>query len=116
MKVIRRAVVADQQTITGPSPSRRWMLASGIITAEVSFDTDLGVSCTGLVVDVQGSITNNHFFTLATHTFSSTERANKSAMFHIVDKPVVWVRTNIAAITQIGVGDVKVTINLLSYD
>ena len=116
MKVVRRAVVTSQQTAIGVSVARRWMLASGVITVEAAFTTDVGVICTGLVIAVEGSITGVNYFAIASRTFTAAERTAKCSMFHIVDKPVVWIRTNITTLTQTGVGDVKVTVNLLSYD
>jgi hypothetical protein len=116
MDAVRRAVVTSQQIITGISAARKWAVTSGTMTIEVSFVCDAGVTCTALVIDIEGSITGNYFFTLASHTLTATERANTACMFHIVDKPIVWVRSNIATLTKTGVGDVKVTIDLLSYD
>lgn len=116
MDAVRRAVSTSAQITTGFSFSRKWMVTNGTTTIEVSFVTDVGVVCTALTVDLEGSITGNYFFTLASHTLTSTERTNKCCMFHVVDKPIVWVRTNITTLTQTGVGDVKVTIDLLSYD
>jgi hypothetical protein len=116
MDAVRRAVSTSKQIAIGASASRKWAVTTGIITVEVFFTCAAGVVCTGLVIDVEGSITGDRFFTLASHTFTVAERANKCAMFHVVDKPIVWVRTNITALTQTGVGDVEVTIDLLSYD
>ena len=116
MDAVRRAVSTSQQTAIGVSASRKWAVTSGVITVEVNFECDAGVVCTALAVDVEGSITGVKFFTLASHTFTSSERAVKAAMFHVVDKPIVSVRTNITVLTQTGVGDVKVTVDLLSYD
>jgi len=116
MDAVRRAVTTSGQVAIGASASRKWMVTNGTITVEVSFVTDAGVTCTALVIDLEGTITGNYFFTLASHTFTAAERTNKCCMFHVVDKPIVSVRTNITTLTQTGVGDVAVTIDLLSYD
>ena len=116
MDAVRRAVSTSQQTAIGVSASRKWAVTSGVITVEVSFTVDAGVVCDALVIDLEGSITGNYYFTLASHTFTSVERTAKCCMFHVVDKPIVSVRTNITKLEQTGVGDVKVTIDLLSYD
>jgi hypothetical protein len=116
MDAVRRAVATSAQITTGVSTQRKWAVTSGTITIEVNFEEDAGVVCTGLVIDVEGSITGNSFFTLASHTSTSAERTAHCAMFHVVDKPIVWIRTNITTLTQTGIGDVKVTIDLLSYD
>jgi hypothetical protein len=116
MDAVRRAVVTSQQIAIGASAARKWAVTSGTMTIEVSFVCDVDVTCTALVVDIEGSITGNYFFALASHTLTTNERANTACMFHIVDKPIVWVRSNISTLTKTGVGDVKVTIDLLSYD
>lgn len=116
MDAVRRAVSTSEQVATGVSTSRKWMVTSGTITVEASFTVDAGTVCTGLTIDLEGSITGVNFFVLASHTFTSLEKSNQCAMFHVVDKPIVWVRTNITTLTKVGAGDVKVTIDLLSYD
>jgi hypothetical protein len=118
MDAVRRAVATSNQLASGVSNQRRWAVTSGTITVEVGFAEDAGTTCTALVIDLEGSITGdvNRFFTLASHSFTSAERTAKCAMFHVVDKPIVWVRTNITTLTKVGGGDVKVTIDLLSYD
>ena len=116
MDAVRRAVTTSQQTATGVSASRKWMVTSGVITIEVNFTEAVGVTCTALTVDVEGSIVGTNFYTLASHTLTAAERTLKCCMFHVVDKPIVFVRTNITKLTQTGVGDVAVTVDLLSYD
>ena len=116
MWAVRRAVVTSGQTAIGTSASHKWQVASGTVTIEVSFSCAAGVSCTSLIIGVEGSITGSYYFALASHTFTSTELANKACMFHIVDKPIVWIRSNITTLTQTGVGDVSITVDLLSYD
>lgn len=116
MDATRRAVSTSEQTTVGASFARRWAVTSGTITIEVKFEEDIGVTCNALVVAVEGSITGNNYFALASHTFTAAERAAKCSMFHVVDKPVVFIRTNITTLSSTGVGDVRVTIDLLSYD
>lgn len=116
MDAVRRAVATSAQVATGTSASRKWMVTSGTITIEVNFVEDAGVTCTALVINLEGSITGTSFFILASHTLTAAERTAKCSMFHVVDKPIVYVRTNITTLTQTGEGDVKVTIDLLSYD
>jgi hypothetical protein len=116
MDATRRAVSTSEQTTVGPSATRRWAVTSGTITIEVSFAVDAGVVCTALVVAVEGSITGDNYFALASHTLTAAERTAQCSMFHVVDKPIVSIRTNITTLTSTGVGDVRVTVNLLSYD
>lgn len=116
MLVVRRAVVAKDQADVGTSTARRWMIASGVITAEAIFEEDPATTCTALVIELLGSISGVKYFVLASHTFTTLEKTNNCAMFHVVDKPIMFIKTNISTLTKTGDGDVKVTINLLSYD
>jgi hypothetical protein len=116
MNFIRRAVATSGQTAVGVSVSRRWAVTTGVITVEAAFEVDAGVTCTALTIDIEGSLTRNNFFPLASHAFTSAERTARCCMFHVIDKPITWVRTNITKLTSTGVGDVRVTVDLLSYD
>lgn len=116
MNCMRRAVVTSGQSATGVSVSRRWAVTTGVITIEAAFEVDAGVVCTALTIDIEGSLTRNNFFALASHSFTSAERIARCCMFHVIDKPITWVRSNITKLTSTGVGDVRVTIDLLSYD
>ena len=71
-------------------------------------DADSGISA--VVVELQGCIIDEalsgcKWFTLAEHTFTSTQITNKQAMFHVVDKLVTSVRLNITTLTGSGAGD-----------
>ena len=57
---------------------------------------------TNLMVNFEGSIDNDNFETLQTHTFSATELAKKSAMFFVVSEPVPSVMANISSVTRFG--------------
>jgi hypothetical protein len=116
MDAVRRAVATSEQVNTGVSKSRKWAVTNGVITVETSFVTDVGIVCTALTIDVEGSITGNFWFALASHSFTAAELTAQACMFHIVDKPIVWIRTNITTLTQTGLGNVSVTVDLLSYD
>ena len=72
------------------------------------FFTNSGGGVTALVVDLEGSIDNNKFYTLASHTFSSAELTAKQAMFHVVNKSIEWVRVNITTLTETGTTAVTV--------
>lgn len=111
---LRRAKIADGQTITGASVAHQLVTPSGTMTIEASFTEGAGTTCTGLVIDIEGSVTGNNYFALASHTFTSAERTAKCAMFHIVDKQIEYVRSNITTLTKTGVNNVSVSISLLS--
>jgi hypothetical protein len=116
MDAVRQAVSTFQQIAEGESRSRKWMVTSGTVTIEAYFEEDAGTTCTDLIIELEGSLTGLNYFTLAAHKFTKLERTNKCAMFHVIDKPIMWLKTNIVTLTKTGAGDVKVTINLLSYD
>ncbi len=67
-------------------------------TVSVVF-TDADTSITVLVVDLEGTIDGTNWYVLASHTLSAAELTALAAMFHVADKPVKKVRTNIKTIT-----------------
>lgn len=91
-------------------------MTSGTITVEVFFSTAAGVTCTALTVALDGSITGINYFALASHVLTATELTAKCCMFHVVDKPVKLLKSNITTLTQTGVGDVAITVAVLSTD
>lgn len=114
---IRQAHLTSGQTVIGASNAKIWSsAASGTMTIEVFFSVDAGVVCTSMVIDIEGSITNLNFFPLASHTLTSVQLTAKCCMFHIVDKPIKWLRSNIVTLSKTGVGDVAVTVAVLSTD
>lgn len=111
---LQRAKIAEGQTATGTSASHTLTVPSGTITVEAAYTEGSGTTCTGLVIDLEGSVTGNNWFALASHTFTSAERTAKAAMFHVVDKPVMFIRTNITTLTKTGANAVTVSISILS--
>jgi hypothetical protein len=57
------------------------------------------VVATAVTVDLEGSLDDTTWFQLARHAFSAAEITAESAMFHVVDKPVRYVRANLIALT-----------------
>jgi hypothetical protein len=110
----RRVKMIEGQTATGLSPAHRLVVPSGTMTLEASFTEGTATSCTALTIELLGSVTGTNYFALASHTFTSAERSAKCAMFHVVDKPVIFIQTNITALTKTGGSDVAVTISILS--
>jgi hypothetical protein len=113
---IRQAYLVKSQTATGVSSAKRWDMPSGTVTVEAYFTTAAGVACTALTIALEGSVTNLNYFALASHTLTATELTAKCCMFHVVDKPIKLIRSNITTLTKTGVGDVSVTIAILSTD
>jgi hypothetical protein len=54
---------------------------------------------TAVTVDLEGSLDGTTFFALASHVFSAGELTAEGAMFHVVDKPVTYVRINLTTLT-----------------
>lgn len=114
---IRQAVLVSGQKTTGESISKTWTsVASGTVTVEVFFTEDAGTACTALEIDLEGSVTSLNYFALANHTLTALELAAKCCMFHVVDKPIRMLRSNIVTLTKTGGGDVAVTVAALSTD
>ena len=114
MGSLRRAKLCDGQTATGVSVRHELVTPSGNFTIEASFTEGTATTCTALVIDIDGSVTGNNYFALASHTFTAAERTAKCAMFHVADKPVEYMRTNITTLTKTGTNDVAVSISILS--
>jgi hypothetical protein len=113
---IRQAVLVSGQSAVGVSSAKNWTSASsGILTVEVYFIAVGGV-CTELTVALEGSIMAVNYFALASHTLTVVELAAGCCMFHIVDKPIKLIRSNITALTVSGGGSVAVTVAALSID
>lgn len=111
---IRRNVLVVSQVVVGVSTARKWNSDTGNMTVEVLF-TVVDCVCDALVIDIEGSVMGELFFPLASHTLSSYERSGGGAMFHIVDKPVMFIRSNITKLEKTGGGDVTVSITVLSH-
>ena len=111
---LRKAKICDAKTTTGAAVAHQLVTPSGLITIEASFTEGVATTCTALVIDLEGSVTGVNYFALASHTFSSAERTAKCAMFHLADKPVEYVRTNITTLTKTGANDVAVSVSILS--
>lgn len=67
-----------------------------------------GGSVTALALNIEGSLDGIDFFVLASYTFSSDDLTAEGAMFHVVNKPVRYVRANITTLTETGTTAVTV--------
>ena len=84
----------DAATTTGASP--RWKAyGSTYHTVQVN----LTGSPTAVTVDLEGSLDNNTYFTLASHVLNSSELSNSSAMFHVESKIVEYIKSNVTNLT-----------------
>ena len=57
------------------------------------------VVATAVTVDLEGSLDNSTWFTLASHVFTAAEITAEAAMFHVVDRAVRYVRLNLITLT-----------------
>jgi len=81
-------------TTTGASP--RWK-ASGSITHTVQID--ITGSPTAVTVDLEGSLNDVTYFTLASHSMTSSELSGSAAMFHVETKRVEYIKANVTTLT-----------------
>ena len=84
----------DAATTTGASP--RWN-ASGSIYHTVQ--VNITGSPTAVTVDLEGSLDDNTYFTLASHSMTSSELTASAAMFHVETKRVHYIKTNVTTLT-----------------
>jgi hypothetical protein len=83
----------DAVTSTGVSPSWRANCVNHTIAADITG------SPTAVTIDLEGSLDNNTFYTLASHTFSSGELTAGGSMFHVESKMVKFIRANLVTLT-----------------
>lgn len=57
------------------------------------------VVATAVTVDLEGSIDDTTWFQLARHAFTAGEITAEAAMFHVIDKPVRYIRANLITLT-----------------
>jgi len=82
-------------TATGPSTS--WAVRMKPRNHTVQF-TITGAP-TAVTVDLEGSLDDSTWISLASHVMSAAELTATQAMFHVVDKPVRYIRTNLTTLT-----------------
>lgn len=67
-----------------------------------SFTVDVTATAapTAVTIDLEGSIDNVSFHQLAQHVLTAGELTAKKAMFHVINKPVNFVKGNMTTFTQ----------------
>ena len=80
----------DAATTTGASP--RWKAYKA---SYHTIQADVTGSPTAVTIDLEGSLNDGTYFTLATHPFTSAELTAASAMFHVESKYVEYVKVNV---------------------
>ncbi len=66
-------------------------------------------AATAVTVDLEGSIDGSVWHSLASHVMTAGELTAKQAMYHVVNKPVTYIRGNMTAFTQAASETVTVT-------
>jgi len=89
------AKLANAATATGVSTS--W--AVRMKTRNHSVQITITGSPTEVTIDLEGSLDGNTWLSLASHVMSADELTAAAAMFHVVDKSVRYVRTNLKTLT-----------------
>ena len=94
-------------TALGPSKSLTWP-KKGLAKQRYDFfrcnpDHTVQVITTGaptaVTVNLEGSLNNVIFEEMASHSFSIEQITNRSAMFHVTDKSVEFIRLNLITLT-----------------
>ena len=63
----------------------------GILSRFTIYSTMGGIP-TAVTLNILGSIDRSNWFILASHVFDSTEISDKKSMFHIINKPVMFMQ------------------------
>lgn len=90
-------ILLNAATATGASPT--WTVRMKPVKHTVQATMGGTVVATAVTVDLEGSLDNIDFFTLASHIFTAAEITAEAAMFHVIDKPVRFVRSNLTTLT-----------------
>lgn len=78
-------------TTTGASP--RWRGAK-----EHTIQVNFTGSPTAVTVDLEGSLDDNTYYQLASHSCSSSELSSGGAMFHVTSKYVEHIKANLTVL------------------
>jgi len=90
-------LLLDAATATGAGST--WVVRTIPVKHTVQAVMGGTVVATAVTVDLEGSLDNTNFFTLASHAFTAAEITAEAAMFHVVDKPIKFTRANLTTLT-----------------
>jgi len=73
----------------------------GQIPASHTVQATMGgtVVATAVTVDLEGSLDDTTWVQLARHAFDAGEITAEAAIFHVIDKPIKYVRANLITLT-----------------
>lgn len=93
--------------VTGAGSTQRVSLIPSQHTVQATMGG--GTVATAVTLDLEGSLDDTTWVQLARHAFSAGDISAEAAMFHVVDKPVKYVRANLITLT----GGVSPTVTVL---
>lgn len=85
----------DAATATGESSIK----ALPFLVSAHSVQATITGAPTAVTVDLEGSLDGETFFVLATHPFTAGELTAAAALFHVIERPVNFVRVNLLTLT-----------------
>jgi len=85
----------DGATATGASTSH----AVRMKPRNHTIQTTITGAPTAVTIDLEGSLDGTTFVSLASYIFTADDLTAAAAMFHVVDKPVRFVRLNLKTLT-----------------
>lgn len=68
-------------------------------TVQITTGTGASGVLSNVIINLQGSLDNTTFFDIGSHTFTAAERAASGVMWHTTDKPINYVRLNVATLS-----------------
>jgi len=85
----------DGATATGVSPSHAVRMKPRNHTVQATITG----APTAVTIDLEGSLDDTTYVSLASYIFTASDLTATAAMFHVVDKPVRFVRLNLKTLT-----------------
>lgn len=89
----------DAVTVTGVGSSSTASAEVGQLIKDHTVSVTTTGSPTAVTMDLEGSLDDVTFFSLASHVFTAAEITAGNAMFHVVNKPVRFVQLNLTTLT-----------------
>lgn len=89
----------DRVTATGAGISKKLVIRAGESNTH-TVQVNITGAPSAVVVDLEGSLDNILWSQLAQHTMTAGELTATTAMFHVTDKPVEYIRVNLTTLTS----------------
>lgn len=101
-RLIQTVTLLNGATASGVGTGSRLAYPSTSFTLQTTYTEGGGGSISALTIDLEGSLDGTTYFQLAQQAFSAAEITAKAQMFHVVDKPVLFLRGNVSTLTKTG--------------